>query len=331
MRSLSSTVALLLLFFIAVPALAAPSYTVSPLVIDVEAEGRDIITKSITVTNTGDQPVTVFATVNNISLDAGGTIEEFIPQVMSDRTRSLASWIEISRRGLDLPIGKSVDIPITFRISPTPVPDTYHALIGFGHGRNQDEATKLVESGKAPGAIVNLTIKEEVNEFLKLARFVVDRFVTSGENQAAAYTFRNPGDETVVPKGEIILYDGTGAEVGSVSVNDENTAIPPGGEHTFYARIPAEGLFGKYKAFLSVEYGTRQRASIQDTSFFYVLPLERILVIFSILALFVAIASWYIHRRYLDDEDADDSERLTFHVRDTESESKEHDVNLKQR
>lgn len=304
------------------------AYTVSPLVMDLEAKARDIITKTIILTNTGTVPVTVYPTVNNISLTEGGTIEEFVPQVMSDRTRSLASWIEVSRRGIDLIPGEPYTLPVTFRMSPDPVPGTYHALIGFGYGRNQDEAKKQVEGGRAPGSIITLTVPDDRNEFLKLSRFIIDRFVTSAENQAAAYTFTNPGDETVVPEGEIILYDATGREVGSVAVNEEKVSIPPGGEHTFRASVPVEGLFGKYKAFLSIEYGSVNRASLQDTSFFYALPLERLILIFVVLALFVALISWYFHRRYLD-EDADDSDRIVLHVRESASEAKEHDINLK--
>lgn len=321
--------ALAFLLLHATPVGAAAGYTVSPLVIDVTAEARDIITKTITVTNTGSQPVTVFPTVNNISLREGGTIEKFLPPVESDRTSSLASWIEVSRLGFDLKQGESKVVDITFRINPNPVPGTYHTLIGFGYGRNRDEAERQVQEGQVPGTVVTLTIEEKVSEFLKLSRFIVDRFVTSRSNQAAVYTFRNPGDEVLVPKGEIIIFDSTGKEVGSVSVNDENITIPPGEEHMFTSEIPFEGMFGKYKAFLSVDYGTRQKASIQDTSFYYVLPLQKLLMVLVVLLFLVGVLAWYYHRKYLD-EDTDDSERLNFHVRDSVSESKEHDVNLKQ-
>lgn len=308
---------------------AAPAYTVSPLVIDIEAEARDIIPKEITVTNTGTQAVTVFPTVNNVSLEEGGTIQEFLPPVQSDQTASLASWIEISRRGINIPIGDSHTFPLTLRVNPKPQPGTYHAFIGFGHGRNQDEAIQKVESGAAPGVIVTVTIEEKTVEFLKLSRFIVDKFVTKSENQAAVFTFTNPGDETLVPQGEIIFYNAKGNEVGSVAVNEENTSIAPGGEHIFTAEVPTEGLFGKYKAFLSVEYGNSQKGSVQDTSFFYVLPLKVVLTLLILLVLLTAISAWYVHKKYFD-EDIDDSDRLHFHVRDNASESKEHDINLKQ-
>ena len=311
----------------ATSAFAISSYTVSPMVMDETVEARDIISKTITIQNTGDQPLTVYPTVNNISLKEGGTIEAFLSPVESDRTTSLASWIEISRLGVDIKIGESKAIPLTLRINPEPVPGTYHAFVGFGTGRNRDVAEQQVAAGLAPGVVLNVTIEEKKNEFMKLSKFIVSRFVTSAENQAAVYTFNNPGDEPLVPKGEIILYDSTGKEVGAVAVNTENIEIPPGGEHVFTASVPTQGLFGKYKAFLSVEYGSTQRGLVQDTSYFYALPLRTILIIVLVIAIAVAAVAWYMHKKYFDEE-IDDSDRLMVHVRETQSEAKEHDIHL---
>lgn len=307
---------------------AESQYQVSPLVIDTKVEARDIIKKAITLTNDGSQPVTVYPTVNNISLSDGGTIEEFLAPVVSDRSRSLASWVEISRLGIDLRPGDTKTVDLTLRINPDAVPGSYHAFIGFGNGGNRDEAERQVKNGQAPGTVVTVTIEEKKNEFLKLSKFIVDRFVTATNNQAAVYTFKNPGDSPLVPKGEIIFYDNTGEEVGAIEVNKDNLSIPPGGEHVFAEPVPTDGLFGKYKAFLSVEYGTSQKASVQDTSFFYVFPLKGIIVTLIVLIIIVGVLSWYFHKRYFD-EDIDDSERLVVHVRETQSEAKEHDVIIK--
>jgi hypothetical protein len=306
---------------------AGQKYSVTPLVIDVDAEARDITTKKIVVTNLGEQQITIYPTVNNISLNAGGVIEAFLSPAESDRTQSLASWIEIKRLGMDLKAGESREFDVTFRINPNPVPGTYHAFIGFGNGRNRDEAEQQVEEGQAPGTIVTLTIEDKKVEALSLSGFTVQRFVTKADNQGASFTFRNPGDEILVPKGEIILYDSKGKEVAALPVNDENIAISPGGEHTFQAALPAQG-FGKYKAFLSVEYGARQRASVHDTNFYYVFPTKTILILLGIVFLFVCIVAWYVHKKYFD-TDIDDSDRLTFHVRESQSDAKEHDVILK--
>ena len=299
------------------------------MVIDLKSEARDIVEKEITITNTGTAPVTIYPTVNNISLQEGGTIDKFLAPVESDRTTSLASWLEISRLGIDLQPGAAKTITLTIRVTPDPIPNTYHAFIGFGNGGNRDEAEKQVVNGQAPGIVVTLTIADEKNEFLKLSKFIIDRFVTKEDNQAAVFTFNNPGDEVLVPQGEIILYDSTGKEVGALPVNTENISINPGGEYTFTGAIPITGLFGKYKAFLSVEYGSAQRASLQDTSFFYVFPLKILSILLVGLLILVAVIAWFVHKKYFNEDVLmDDSERLTVHMSDSVSEPKHHDVDL---
>jgi hypothetical protein len=307
------------------------AYTATPSVMDIEGEARDILSKEITITNTGTQPVTIYPTVNNISIEDGGAIQEFLPPVESDRTQSLASWIEISRRGIDLKVGESKIIPLTIRIHPSPKFGVYHAFIGFGHGRNRDEAEKLVMSGRSTGVVINVILEDKKTEFLKLSGFIVRRFITGDTNNIATYTFRNPGNETLIPAGEIIFYDKTGKEVATASVNAENIHIAPGDEYVFETEVPYQNLFGRYKAFLNVTYGSTQRASIQDTSFFYVLPLHNISIAFAILILFTIIGGWYIHKKYFDGGILDESDRLTFHIRNGEREALHHDIDLKKK
>ncbi len=304
------------------------TYTVTPLVIDVEAEARDIIEKEITVTNTGVQPISVYPSVNNIVINDGGGIQEFLPAVMSDRTTSLASWVEISRAGIDLQAGQSKTLTLTLRVNPDPVPGEYHAFIGFGNGRNRDEAEAQVRLGDAPGVVLSVSVEDKKTMFLKLSRFFVDRFMTGYKDDAAIYKINNPSDEILTPTGEIIIYDSKGVEVNAVPLNIEGASVAPGEEKEFAVAIPSTGLFGKYKAYLDVEYGVQNKASVQDTVFFYALPVKILLPIFVCIVVLVIAGSFYIHKRYYDLDD-DGSEAIHVHVRESISEAKEHDIDLK--
>ena len=308
---------------------AAISYTVSPMVIDIESEARDIVSKSIILTNTGTQQVTVYPSVNNISVTDGGTIDTFLPPVESDRTQSLASWVEISRQGIDLQPGEVHTISITIRINPAPVAGTYHAFIGFGYGGNRDEAEAQVRNGQAPGMVLSVTIADKKLSLLKLSKFIIDTFVTDKNNQSAVFSFNNPGEEALTPTGEIIFYDNTGQEVASVPVNQEKISIPPGEDHVFTVHVPTEGNFGKHKAYLNVSYGTKQRATIQDTNFFYIIPLIPMLIIIFTTLFVVGFGAWYFHKKYLPPETFEDGERLFVHVREGVSDTKHHDIDLK--
>lgn len=311
---------------------AATKYKVTPRVIDKEVDRRDIFTEIITVENLSPSKITIFPIVNAIEVDSGGDITEFVPQsIDKNKAESITSWISIRRAGLELQIGEKVDIPISFHIHQDAVPGNYQAFVGFATGQNILIAEKQVIEGQAPGTTVTLAVEQNQTEFLKLKSFSIERFVLEPENQAIKYTLSNPGEVAIVPRGEIIFYNGRGDEAGSVEVNPEQESLVPGQETTFTLAAPTDGYFGKYKAFLSVDYGTTQISSVYDTVYFYVVPWQRILIIFAIVLLLTIILVVLIHRslRPKQLEDDPDVIRLPLHQYEGVSSDKDHDINLK--
>jgi len=225
-------------------------------------------------------------------------------------------------------IGETKTVTLTLRINPNPTPGTYHAFIGFGYGDNRDRAEEQVARGDAPGTVVSVSFANKKTTLIKLSRFIIDRFILHSSNQAAIYTIKNPGEEAVTPAGEIIFYDKRGVEVAALPVNADKISVPPGGEQEFAAEVPTKDLFGKYKAFLSVEYGSQHLASVQDTTYFYVFPLKIILPVFFSIIILVGLAALLMHKRYYSEVDDDGSEPLFVHVREVQREAKPHDIDL---
>ncbi len=323
----------LLAVLIAQPTLLfAASYSVTPLVLDRELEKRDIVTETVTLTNHDGRIVRIYPTVNEIAVDVGGKIENFVEASMvEDRATSITSWLEISRGRIELKPGESKEITLTIRVNPEVAAGEYHAFIGFPEGSNRPDAEKKVMEGNVPGTVVRVGIDKIQNQFLRLSRFSVEKFVKETSGGDVQYSLNNPGDDPVVPKGEIIFYDNNGVEVSALPVNPEGAVIEGGSQMDFTSAVPDDMKMGKYKAFLSVEYGEHQTASVHDTAFFYVLPLWNLAIIFAVvLAVAIALAL-YIHRRYdLADVDAD-ADDVAMYIREGRSESKEHDIDLSQK
>lgn len=312
-----------------VPQVLLANTKVTPLVIDREVKPRDIFTETITITNNENYTVRIYPSVNAVAVDEGGDVTEFTPPSMSDNKVTMTSWLEIKRSAVTIEAGKTKEIPLNIKVHPEAEPGVYHAVIGFGSGRNRDEALKKVTDGLAPRIVVTLNVDQERNEFLKLDKFIVERFVTKASNNAISYTLTNPGEANVVPTGEIILSNSRGEEVGSVVVNPDGDTLAPGQETTYTVPAPTEGLVGKYKAFLTVDYGTEQLASVYDTAFFYVLPWQKLLGILAVLLLLAVVLTLVLHRRYQNIGYSDGSEDIELYIRDEVSEDREHDVNLK--
>src|SRR6056297_3143851 len=90
---------LLLLLVIALPLhVSAADLSIRPFLIDVTMVPRESTTETIVIENNySDRKATVYATVNEITVGTDGAIKEFMTPVMTDRTNTVTSWIEIQR------------------------------------------------------------------------------------------------------------------------------------------------------------------------------------------------------------------------------------------
>lgn len=309
----------------------AASYSISPLIIDLDLEKRDIVRKEITITNHDGRQIRVYPSVNEVNLDDDGTIESFVePSMVDDRASSITSWIQISRGRVVIPPGESVTVPVTFKIHPEAKAGNYHAIIGFGSGSNQPEAQQKAMAGVAPVTAVTINIDKVQNQFLRLEKFTVERLVTNNSEGSISYVLHNPGSDPVVPAGEIIFYDNNGTEVFSQPVNSAQETVEPGDELAIVDEAPKDLKMGKYKAFLSVEYGEHLTASVHDTAFFYVLPLTQVLIIFGVIMILSIAIALYVHRRYDVAEEYEDAMMadVPLYIRTDRSQGKDHDIDL---
>lgn len=323
--------ALLYLFFstLALMPKIVEAYTVSPKVIDLSLEKRDIINKTVSLTNEGTRPVRIYPTVNEVSIDDDGEIKTFEQPMAVDRTETVTSWISISRGRIELKPGETKEVPLEIKINPQAKAGEYIVFVGFPNASNKDVARKLSMEGKSKGTIVRIALDQERSEFLRLDGFAVDRFVTDTSGDVMTYKLENTGGTDLAPRGEVIFYNTTGNEVSSIPINPEGSIVKEGEKMTFTSILPEDLKVGKYKAFLSLEYGNEQLASLNDTSFFYVVPLSVMILIFVSVLLFALILTILIYRKISVPVVSEDAQDVSMYLREGVSDSHEHDIDLK--
>ncbi len=321
-----------LLFLLLVPySVFGAEYVISPPVIELKVEPRDIREETIKITNTGTTPLRIFPTVNPVVLGSDGQIASFETPSMSDQTTSVTSWLALSRARIELAPGETKKIPLGITVNPNAAPGDYYAFIGFGDGDKRDDVEAAVLTGSVPGTIVRLSLADTSTEYLRLHAFTIDRFVRSGGDVGVTYELENIGDVPVVPTGEVILYDVRGREVGAVPINTAAETLAPGARVSFTGTAPDTGAFGRHKAFLSIEYGEKQRANLYDTTFFTVVPIKLLITAF-VLLLLLSLALTLLHirrQRALGGNHQHDDESVAMYIRTGElSNKKDHDIIL---
>ncbi len=309
---------------------SANEVEIRPFLIDETAEARDVITRTITLTNQyADRKITVFATVNEISVGTDGEIKEFITPVMTDRTNTVTSWVEITRGVIELEPGETKEVPLTLRIHPYAKSGEYHVFLGFVPERKRPDAEAVAMRGEADGVILKLTVADNKTEALRISGFSIDRFVVGEDNQDIAIKLQNTGQLASVPTGEVIFYNSKGEEVASVPVNTAGVEVAPGAEITLTEKLPLDSKLGRYKANLALEYGATQRANLADTTFFYSLPIQLMILVGVGILILTLLVTILFRRAFLEEKDDEEAHDVVLYVKDThDAKPQDHDIDL---
>jgi hypothetical protein len=270
-------------------------FTVAPIVESLEAKPRDILKKELRLLNPTSRKLNIYAQVVPVDSQVGD--EAFVTPTEADQSTSLANWIEITRGVIELSAGEEKTIPYLINTNMRAQPGVYHARIVFASGTTRAEAEQFAEIG--PSLLISLTVKDDGIEKLELDTFSSAESIFTGGSAQFTYALENIGNRSVTPRGEIRIFNRKGEEVGVVPVNADGGEITPEKVQTLAAAWDANGRFGKYKAYLDIEYGDRQVAAVNDTVYFWVLPWKQsLLSLISIVALAV-VGTYIVHLRSL--------------------------------
>jgi hypothetical protein len=269
-------------------------FSVTPVIVNEKAKVRDIIKQSITLTNTTGRKLNLYPSVYDVSITEGET-EFKRAEGSAERSVSLANWIELSRGVIELGPGEEKVIPFVIRVNLDATPGMYHAHISLSEGSTREEA----EAGEPLSTVtVNVEVEKDVKEVLQLGSFSTDNFFLSGDDVIFNYQVENIGNQELQPKGEIRIYDRSGKEIASVPVNKDGSVFSPEQKAQLASVWSGAEGFGKYKAFLNIDYGSSQLASVQDTVFFWIVPWKQLTLFFVIGILLVGAGVFFIHRRH---------------------------------
>jgi hypothetical protein len=308
----------------------ASDITIQPLLLDLELVSREVVTHDITLTNDSDTKLTVYATVNEIAIDGSGDIKEFISPVMTDRTSTVTSWIEITRGRIELEPRETKTVPLTIRMHPQTKPGVYHAFIGFVPDKKRPDAEVTALQGNAEGLILKIALDEVRNELLRISKFQSNRIIFNESRRSIEIEVQNDGDADSIPSGEIIFYNSRGEEVASTPANETGVTVPAGGVATLTATVPFYDELGRFKANVTLKYGPNSKSTTFDTLQFFMIPFKVLLVLGACIALFSLIITYLLRRVFRDElHSEEDGKDIPLYIRnDREHIDKDHDIHV---
>ena len=271
-----------------------PDVSVTPVVIDGKGKVREILRFNVALKNTSSHLSSIYAWVTDIDANSGSVGDTDLEgSHEKDLGESLARWVQITRGSIDLLPGEEKEIPITVQINLTAKPGVYHAVIHLSEG--SDRASAEANPARTQDVVVNIEVLEDINERLQLSVFSPVKNIFSDKTALFQYKIENIGNRGEIPRGKVRIFDRDGREVAAIEANLDGTRLEPSTSAMLSSVWMAGGSFGKYKAMLDIEYGSR--GTLQDTVFFWMIPWGKLASMFFTLVLACVIIAVVIHSR----------------------------------
>ena len=239
-------------------------FSISPAIIDLKAKSRERIEREIIIKNNVQRKISIYARVGDV--ETGDGKETFLEPSDSDKRASLANWTRVSAGAVELLPGEEKKIPLIVEVNPFAKNGMYHARVMFAEGATRDSAS----AGKDNGIMLNMEVWKEKEERVSLRYFRPEKNIFWKSPVTFLYALENSGSEEIRPKGEIMVYDKKGKEIGALDLN--LPAIPPGKIYEGSRAWEKAWLFGTNKAILSLSYGSGSPKTLEDTIFFQMIP-----------------------------------------------------------
>jgi hypothetical protein len=246
------------------------SVIISPTIIDAQVSARDILERVIKIKNTKDHLVELYPFVNDVS-QIEGKLAFVDPGLLNEATSS-ARWLEISRGVINLMPDQEIQVPLKINVSLRALPGKYYSVITFAEGGNRPMAEEAINNSNQPQLMVNLEVQEHIVEKAESVLFKTKTNFNLSNPINFSLDIKNIGNKEIVPKGAVVIYDRNDNEVTTLDFNKELIAIGANEIKNFNFNWDGGNRFGKFKAKLEIEYGSNSQRDLQDSIYFWILP-----------------------------------------------------------
>jgi uncharacterized repeat protein (TIGR01451 family) len=270
--------------------------SIDPFLIEIDAAPGDVITRTITLTNTTNEPLNFIASLNDF-VPNGTTGQPLFLGANQDADPkfSLSRWISITKQPqFTIPPLGNTEVEFTISIPVDVEPGTHYGGILFGRPSGALDATGSAVQVKA-GSIILVKLGRS-EERIQIEQFVANKKVYWSGTVNFKTILSNLGNVHAKPKGEITLKNIVGGQSIQLPVNRDANIVLPDSKREFAAQWLPKFVFGRYVAEEVIYYGN-PKLELRATTVIWVVPLKQLaIVIVAVVVLFIILRS--VVRRY---------------------------------
>ncbi len=224
------------------PAEPAPSLTISPGVIMVQAQPGQGTTQDISISNLTPVEFKFDLEAMDVAVRDGKRV--FVPA--GEMPGSIARTAVFSPPSVVVPPGSSATVQVTVTIPENPA---MRAIVAVFRSNTKVQSPNGFAMTASLGALMTFTLSKTLQIEGSALRF---DGLSQGNNLAVSEWVTNTGNEPVIPKGVVAILNSTGGLVGKVPV--DAMRLLPGERLEFKAEYPSTLQSGKYRALMTLEH-----------------------------------------------------------------------------
>lgn len=224
------------------PAEPAPSLTISPGVIMVQAQPGQGTTQEISISNLTPVEFKFDLEAMDVAVRDGKRV--FVPA--GEMPGSIARTAVFSPPSVVVPPGTSATVQVTVTIPENPA---MRAIVAVFRSSTKVQAPNGFAMTASLGALMTFTLSKTLQIEGSALHF---DGLSQGNNLTVWESVTNTGNEPVIPNGVVAILNSTGKLVGKVPV--EAMRLLPGERLEFKAEYPSTLQSGKYRALMTLEH-----------------------------------------------------------------------------
>lgn len=272
--------------------------SVTPTLFEMAAVPGQVWNSSVKVINSNPYDLVVYAKVVNFAPKGESGEGKFMP-VFEDFTegKTLAEWITVSDESIVIPPENSKSIPFSVKVPEDASPGGHFAAIMVGTKPPDDKPAMHMSTSQIVTSLFFVRVAGDVVEEGVIREFTTTKNFVSTPVANFSLRFENKGNVHIQPQGQIEITNMWGKERGVIPINRQThfgNVLPESirkFEFTWHGE-PSLMDIGRYKASVTLGYGTDARQFQTSTTYFWVVPVKSI----SIFLFSLIFIIWFISR-----------------------------------
>lgn len=282
----------------------AQQLSVSPTLFEMSATPGQVWNSTIKVVNANSYPLEISVDVNDFVPQGEDGSGRFLEVDTEGGGQTLAEWITFNNEPITIPPESAVDVPFTVTLPSDASPGGHFAAFLVGTVPvDGDSGVSKLRTSQVVTSLLFVRVAGDIVEMGGIREFSTTKNFYQSSEASFNIRFENTGNVHLRPQGAIEITNMWGQARGTLPLNQQNTFgnVLPDSIRNYIigwrGELSAVDI-GRYKAVVTLAYGTDNRQFATATTYFWVVPLVPLLSLLAGIGLFLFISVWLV-RRYV--------------------------------